>query len=214
MAKPASAGLPPFNGFVSEWLLLQSFLFTPGLPHGYINMLVPVAAAAVALVAALAGYVMVKFYGIVFLGQHREAKLAEAHDASRRERLGLAWLGLVCILLGILPTWVIGKIDAVTQVLLHAGLGAQVAAHGWFLAPISPERASFNPMLFLAVIAGVMTFTFVAVRRLWHGRVRRAPAWDCGFPLQNARMQDTAEGLSQPLLNVFEPFYRITRELP
>ena len=210
----ASAGLPPFNGFVSEWLLLQSFLFTPGLPQGYINMLVPVAAAAVALVGALAGYVMVKFYGIVFLGQHREAKLSEAHDASRRERIGLAWLGLVCILLGILPNWVIGKIDAVTQVLLHAGLGAQVAAHGWFLAPISPERASFNPLLFLAVIAGVMTFTFVAVRRLWHGRVRRAPAWDCGFPLQNARMQDTAEGLSQPLINVFEPFYRITRDLP
>src|SRR5690606_17126527 len=44
----AIASLPPLNGFVSEWLLLQAFLFTPALPQSYVNMLVPVAAAAVA----------------------------------------------------------------------------------------------------------------------------------------------------------------------
>src|SRR5574341_237575 len=47
----AIAGLPPLNGFVSEWLLLQAFLLTPGLPQSYLNMLVPVAAAVVALTA-------------------------------------------------------------------------------------------------------------------------------------------------------------------
>jgi hypothetical protein len=73
----ATAGLPPLNGFVSEWLLLQAFLFTPGLPQGYVNMLVPVAGAAVALAAALSGYVMVKFFGVVFLGQPREARAAK-----------------------------------------------------------------------------------------------------------------------------------------
>jgi formate hydrogenlyase subunit 3/multisubunit Na+/H+ antiporter MnhD subunit len=64
----ASAGLPPLSGFVSEWLLLQSFLFTPGLPNPFLNMVVPLVAALIALVAALAGYTMVKFFGIVFLG--------------------------------------------------------------------------------------------------------------------------------------------------
>ncbi|HEX8962542.1 MAG TPA: proton-conducting transporter membrane subunit [Rhodocyclaceae bacterium] len=67
----ASAGLPPLSGFVSEWLLLQGFLFSPGLPHPWLNMIVPVAAALVALVAALAGFAMVKFFGIIFLGQMR-----------------------------------------------------------------------------------------------------------------------------------------------
>ena len=51
----AIAGLPPLNGFVSEWLLLQSFLFTPQLPHAFVNMLVPLGAAAFALTVALAG---------------------------------------------------------------------------------------------------------------------------------------------------------------
>ncbi|HJV60634.1 MAG TPA: hydrogenase 4 subunit B, partial [Albitalea sp.] len=88
----ASAGLPPLGGFVSEWLLLQSFLFTPGLPHPVLNMLIPVVAALIALVAALAGYTMVKFFGVIFLGQPREDKLAHAHDAGTWERAGMLWL--------------------------------------------------------------------------------------------------------------------------
>src|SRR6476660_9447456 len=52
------------------------------------------------------------------------------------------------------------------------------------------------------------------VHRRWHGRVRRAPAWDCGFPLQTPRMQDTAEGFGQPIRQVFEPFFRMERHLP
>ena len=71
----AGAGLPPLAGFVSEWLLLQSFLFTTVLPNRFLDMLIPLVAAAVALVAALAGYAMVKFFGVVFLGQPREEKL-------------------------------------------------------------------------------------------------------------------------------------------
>ena len=52
------------------------------------------------------------------------------------------------------------------------------------------------------------------MHRFYHGRVRRAPPWDCGFPLQTPRMQDTAEGFGQPIRQVFEPFFRIERQLP
>ncbi|MBK5103499.1 MAG: hydrogenase 4 subunit B [Burkholderiales bacterium] len=209
----AIAGLPPLNGFVSEWLLLQAFLFTPNLPHPYLNMLIPVAAAAVALAAALAGYVMVKFYGVVFLGQPREEHLNQAHDAGIWERAGLIWLAAGCFALGVAPVWVIGVIDSVTGQLLGKTLGAD--ATSWmFLAPISPDRASYAPFLFLLVILAVWLATWLAVRRFYHGRVRRAPPWDCGFPAQTARMQDTAEGFGQPIRQVFEPFFRMKRELP
>ncbi|MFA7281412.1 MAG: hydrogenase 4 subunit B [Sterolibacterium sp.] len=216
----ASAGLPPLNGFVSEWLLLQAFLFSPGLPHSYINMLIPVAAAAVALTAALAGYVMVKFFAIVFLGQPREEKIAQqAHDAGWLERIGLSWLAVGCVLLGVFPVFVIEKIDTVIRTLLGSGgyvtPGDAEHTSDWLLlAPISAGRASYEPLVFLLMIAAVMAATFLIVRLFWHGRVRRSAAWDCGFPLQTARMQDTAEGFSQPLRQVFEPFYRLKRELP
>jgi formate hydrogenlyase subunit 3/multisubunit Na+/H+ antiporter MnhD subunit len=211
----AIAGMPPLNGFASEWLLLQAFLFTPNLPDSYLNMLVPVAAAAVALAAALSAYVMVKFYGVVFLGQPREEKLAHAHDAGLLERVGLVWLAAGCVAFGVLPVQVIAVIDYVTGPLLGTNLSqATGAAHWLFLAPINPDRASYSPVL---VLVGLVVFTalaWVAVRRFYHGRVRRAPPWDCGYPLLNARMQDTAEGFGQPVRQVFEPFFRMERELP
>jgi formate hydrogenlyase subunit 3/multisubunit Na+/H+ antiporter MnhD subunit len=209
----AIAGLPPLNGFVSEWLLLQAFLFTPGLPQGYVNMLVPVAAAAVALTAALSGYVMVKFYGIVFLGQPRDPALAQAHDAGGWEKTGLAWLGAGCIALGLLPRAVIAALDPITR--QFTGYGISDEAGGWlFLAPIEPERASYSPLLFLAVATAVILLAWLAVRAFYHGRARRAPFWDCGFPWQNARMQDTAEGFGQPVKVVFRPAFRIEGEAP
>ena len=59
------------------------------------------------------------------------------------------------------------------------------------------------------MIVGVVLLTVLVVRRFYHGRVRRAPPWDCGFPAQTPRMQDTAEGFGQPIRQIFEPFFRI-----
>ncbi|MSQ88780.1 MAG: hydrogenase 4 subunit B [Betaproteobacteria bacterium] len=209
----AIAGLPPSNGFASEWLLLQAFLFTPGLPHGYLNMLVPVAAAAVALTAALSGYVMVKFFGVVFLGQHREARLVEAHEAGIWERAGLAWLAAACLFLGLVPATVIGLLEPITRTLTGYGIGN--LAQGWlFIAPISAERASYSPLLVFVVTALLVVAAWLLVRAFYHGRVRRAAPWGCGFPNQDARMQDSAEGFGQPVRQVFEPFFRLEQHAP
>ena len=209
----AIAGLPPSNGFASEWLLLQAFLFTPGLPHGYLNMLVPVAAASVALVAALSAYVMVKFFGVVFLGQHREPRLADAHEAGRWERTGLAWLAAACVILGLAPVTVIGLLEPITRALTGHAIGA--LAHGWlFLAPINAERASYSAVLVFAVTALLVAVAWLSVRLFYHGRARRAAAWDCGFPEQHARMQDSAEGFGQPVRVVFAPFFRLEQHEP
>ena len=211
----ASAGLPPLNGFVSEWLLLQSFLFTSGLPQGYLNMLLPVVAGAVALIAALAGYAMVKFFGIVFLGQPREDSLAHAQDASRLERIGLLWLGVGCVLLGLLPNVVITLLDPVTRLLVNSGLsGAASNQSWWLLAPISEDRASYSAAVFLGSILVFVPLVFWFVRRCYHGRMQRVDAWDCGFPLQTSRMQDSAEGFGQPIRRIFSPFFKRTREHP
>ena len=210
----ASAGLPPLGGFVSEWLLLQSFLFSPALPSAFLNMLIPVVAALIALIAALASYTMVKFFGIIFLGQPREEKLALARDASGWERIGMAWLVGGCVLLGLFPVQFIALIDPVTRSLIGAGMADGVAAGGWLLVPVAIERASYGPAIFLLGVAASFALAFVLVRTLYHGRLRRAAPWDCGYPWQNARMQDTAEGFGQPIRQIFEPFFRMERELP
>lgn len=211
----AAAGLPPMSGFVSEWLLLQAFLFSPGLPHAWLNMIVPVAAAAVALTAALAGFALVKFYGIIFLGQMREPGLRDAHDACPLEKLGLVWLAGLTLALGVLPGSLILKLDAATRQLLGKGLADRVVEQGWWLlAPISPERASYAPVLFLVTIVATLLAGRWLVKALYHGRVRLAPAWDCGYHFQGPRAQDTAEGFSQPIRRIFEPMFRMKRHFP
>ena len=182
----ASAGLPPSNGFVSEWLLLQSFLFTGALPNPYLRMLVPVFAAGVVLVAALAGYVMVKFFGIIFLGRPREEKLAQAHDAGGLERLGLLWLTAGCILLGLFPVAVIEVIDPITYALVGRGLAQSGRVGDWLLlAPVSAERASYSPILFLLVTGAIVVATFVARAALLPRA--RAPRRALGLRLPRCR---------------------------
>lgn len=214
LAVLASAGLPPLGGFVSEWLLLQGFLFAPALPSSLLQMLIPGMAAVIALVSALSGYTMVKFYGVVFLGQPRERKLHQAHEAGWWERAGMLWLGLGCVVLGLLPARMIGLIDPITRQLVDGGIGDTVATHGWLLVPVAIERASYGPVVFLLGVLASFALAFVLVRTLYHGRVRRAPPWDCGYPLQDARMQDSAEGFGQPIRHIFGPAFRITRVLP
>jgi hydrogenase-4 component B len=126
----------------------------------------------------------------------------------------MLWLLLGCLALGLLPVQFIQIIDPVTQQLVAAGLGRTVAASGWLLVPVAVERASYGPVIFLLGVAASFALAFLVVRGFYHGRLRRAPAWDCGFPWQTARMQDTAEGFGQPIRQIFEPFFVMHRELP
>ncbi len=209
----AIAGLPPLNGFVSEWLLLQTFLFSHEVPQPFVNMLLPLGAAIVALAAALAGYVMVKFFGIVFLGQPRESSLAVAHDVDGFEKAGLVWLAIGCVLLGLLPNQVIHALGAATGQLVDAApdLSGQ---SWWMLAPLTERAVSYAPMVLLAVIVAVVVATFLIVRVVYRRPVRRAPTWDCGFGQLDPRMQDTAEGFGQPIRHIFASFFELERDLP
>ena len=211
----AASGLPPLGGFVSEWLLLQSFLLTPGLPNSFLNMLIPIATATIVLVGALAAYVMVKFFGVIYLGQPREQKLNDAHDAGVWERIGFSWLVIACVGLGLFPVHVVQALDRVTHLLLGDGIGNAVAASGWLqLVPDTSERASYMPVVFLVVLLACCIVAYLLVRHVYHVKTRRSGPWACGFPIMNARMQDTAEGFGQPIRHVFGPFFRMERTLP
>jgi hydrogenase-4 component B len=209
----AIAGLPPLNGFVSEWLLLQAFLFAHEVPQQFVNMLLPMGAALLALAAALSAYVMVKFFGVIFLGQPREAALAQAHDAGLLERIGLVWLAAGCFALGLAPSQVVARLAAVTKQFGLPAL-ADTSAHWWMLVPLADREASYAPTVFLVAVAAVVVLAIFAVRMLYHRSVRRAPPWDCGFANLDARMQDTAEGFGQPIRHIFQPFFAMHRELP
>ena len=211
----AISALPPLNGFVSEWLTFQASLQAPLLESGVVRSLVPIVAAVLALSGALTGMCFVKVYGVAFLGQHRHVLAARPLEASVWERAGMLWLALACVALGLLPVIMIGQLNAVSHALIGASLPQEAMSAGWlWLVPTSSAQASYSPIIFLFGIAAVFAVTIFVVRRVYHGRLRRAAPWDCGFPEQTSRMEDTADGFGQPIRQIFAPVFLIHREIP
>ncbi|MBK1717059.1 hydrogenase 4 subunit B [Thiocystis violacea] len=203
------SALPPFNGFVSEWLIFQSALQAWQLESGVLRSLVPIASAVLALTGALVAATFVKVYGIAFLGQARSRHVRRARPSPKGMWAGQGFLAAFCLLLGVLPTQVTGLIDPVAEQLLGTGI-PQASANGWlWLTPISSETASYSApltILLLALIAGVAIWWF---NRGGVRRVRRCDPWDCGFTSPSPRMQYTATAFAQPIRRVFGLLFEI-----
>jgi hydrogenase-4 component B len=207
------SGLPPFNGFVSEWLTFQAALQAWHLDSGVLRSVLPIAAAMLALTAALATAGFVKAFGVAFLGQARSRHVRRAREVTFGMRAGQAWLALLCLLLGVLPTPLIAIFDAVPQQLLGTGLD-QATANGWlWLTPVAQTTASYSPPLALLALIVVVLLTALVVRRLAHGETRRADPWDCGFSPPDSRMQYSGTAFAQPFLRVFRPLFRVEESL-
>jgi len=206
------SALPPFNGFVSEWLTFQAALMAPQLKGTILAALIPFSAAMLALAGALAAACFVKVFGIVFQGSPRSQGAAEAHEVDGWMQLGMAIPAVLCLLLGVLPVWMIPLIDAVPDILVNATLGESVANSGWlWLTPIAEARASYSPIIvLLALLLAGGVFLFIQYR----GAVKRRTApWNCGYSYPNTRMQYTATSFSQPLRRIFANLYQTQDKL-
>ena len=208
----AISGLPPLNGFVSEWLTFQTALQAPALQSGVLRSLIPIAAAVLALSAALAAACFVKVYGVAFLGQPRGRRVGHAHEVDVGMRAAMGLLALLCLAFGVLPTFFLDAINGVPRMLLGI-TPPSATAGGWlWLTPVSPRVASYSaPLVFAGVVLiGGLVFLLLRVRRK---NIRRGYPWDCGFGALNARMQYTATSFSMPIRRVFAPVWDIEEEI-
>ncbi len=198
----AISGLPPFNGFVSEWLTFQAALQAWHLESGVLRSIVAIAAAMLALTGALAAACFVRVYGVAFLGQARSRAVRRARPVPLGMRAGQGLLALLCLLLGILPTAFIGMLNEVPRQILGHGL-TQATAHGWlWLTPVSPRIASYSaPHVAVALFITLTLGLWLLGRGI--RRVRRCGAWDCGFAPPGPGMQYTATAFAQPVRRVF-----------
>jgi hydrogenase-4 component B len=106
----AISALPPFNGFVSEWLTLQTLLRSAELPSLPVKIVFALCGATLALTAALAVTCFVKMFAMGFLGMSRSENAAKAVEAQRSSILSMGLLAALCLLLGVLPTYVIPEL--------------------------------------------------------------------------------------------------------
>ncbi len=206
------AALPPLNGFVSEWLTFQAALQAWQLGSGLLRILVPVAAAALALTAALGAAAFVRAYGSAFLGRARTRHVRRAHEVGVGMRLAQALLVAACAAAALLPTTVVGLFASVARQLTGAGLD-QAGSRGWlWLTPIAPKVASYAPipiLLVLALLGGLLVW---ALRPSRQAPVRRADPWDGGYAPPTPRMQYSAAGFAQPIRRVFAMVYALDED--
>ncbi|MGE5173194.1 MAG: hydrogenase 4 subunit B [Betaproteobacteria bacterium] len=211
------SALPPFNGFVSEWLTYQAFLLSPALPSPLLNLLIPLGAALLALTGALAAACFVKAFGVTFLGHRRGHHQHPVHEADWFMRIGMLLAALVCLGLGVLPTLVIKWMDPLAESLVGGTIGQSASGLGWlWLTPIAAERASYAaPITFIGILS-VVIITYLMLHSK-PGAIHRAPLWDCGFEKVTNRMQYTATSFAMPLRRIFGFVFSIkehVRQLP
>jgi len=208
----AIAGLPPLNGFVSEWLMFQALLQNVLLPQPSLNLVFALAIAGLALAAGLAVACFVKAFGITFLALPRSDPAAAAHEAPVTMRVAMVATAVACAALALGASSIVPALAVVAATLVPAPPPVTLGA--WLTLEVSGEFASLSmPAVALALAGGILLpVLLLAVARV-RPRPRRYETWACGRVLQTARMEYTATAFADPFTRVFDFFYRPVKRL-
>ena len=209
----AISALPPLNGFASEWLTFQAILLSPALPSWGLKLLVPAVGGLLALSAALAAACFVKAYGVTFLGRPRTPVAQTAKETDFFSLAAMTLLATLCLVAGILPGLFIDALAPVNTALIGAHMPPQLGAQWLAIIPITASRSSYDGLLVFLFMVMSGTLAASAIHRLASDRLRRAPAWDCGYPDASPATQYTAMSFAQPIRRVFGTTVFHAREL-
>jgi formate hydrogenlyase subunit 3/multisubunit Na+/H+ antiporter MnhD subunit len=199
----AISALPPLNGFVSEWLTFQAILLSPQLPSWGLKFLVPAVGALLALSAALAAACFVKAFGISFLGRPRTPAAADASETDSHSLAAMFFLSALCLVAGVLPGIFIDALAPVTNALLGVSMPHQAGLDWLTIVPVAESRSSYNGLLVFVFIVMSGWIAAIAIHRLASDKLRRGPAWDCGYPDPSPATQYTASSFAQPIRRVY-----------
>lgn len=197
------SALPPFNGFVSEWLMFQSILSGVVLPQWLLKFSLPVVGAMLALAAAFTAVCFVKVYGIVFQGRARSLEAEKAHEVGGLMLLSMSILAILCALIGILPTFVLNLLRPLVTVLIPGSAIPLPNATWVMLRPQDVTGSSYSGLIILAAITFMAGLLVLCIHEFASKRIRRGDIWDCGFPNAQTDTQYTASSFSQPIRRIF-----------
>jgi hydrogenase-4 component B len=207
----AIAALPPFNGFISEWLTFQSLLLSFQITAHTVNLIFALGVAALALTSGLAAACFVKAFGITFLALPRSEPAALAREVEWTMRAPMALLAFACVALGVAPFVILAPLEATVFDLtrahadMHFDWNAIVANDGF--GQVAPMWIALALGAFLMAIPLALRLMGVDKRRRYY------ETWGCGRALQTARFEYTATAFANPFKRVFAILYRPVKEL-
>ncbi len=201
------AAIPPFNGFVSEWLVFQSLFLSFSVNNVIVNLTLAFALGMLALTGALAAAAFVRAYGIAFLGRPRSKDAEDAKEVPRAMTASMAILAILCLATGLMATSMVQVADSVSLDIIHVSIGSKLV-DGLVLQSPAPGFSAMSPAILGIALAAILGASILLVRAYGGKRAtRRADTWDCGTPL-TSRNETTATGYSQPMNRLFNGLYR------
>jgi hydrogenase-4 component B len=195
----AIAGLPPLNGFVSEWLVYLG-LFDAVSAHGAASFAAILSAILLALTGALALACFVKVCGVVFLGLPRQEIAEHVHECGWRMRVPMLALGAACVAIGLAPALFWPAVATASAAWQPAWANTALPA------PLVTLGAFHLALASLAVLAAALLW-----KRVKHNGLSRAVTWDCGYDAPTPRMQYTAGSFAGIITGWFDWILRPQR---
>ncbi|MBU1153131.1 hypothetical protein KKB84_04070 [bacterium] len=204
----AISGLPPLNGFISEFLIYLG-AFKAGI-HLTASGAIPgiCVMVALALISGLAAACFTKAFGIVFLGEPRENHAANAHDPTLSMRLPLIILSACCLLIALFSPVIVWTMCPVISTVSGLSIGhVQTSLLGVtsILGLIVLTLSLFLLLIITAIIWRKLLFA--------NRQVETSLTWDCGYACPTPRMQYTASGYVQPITEAFCRILRTRKRL-
>lgn len=196
LGSAAIIGVPPLNGFVSEWLVFQT-LFRAGNASDTLRLAI-LAVPGLALAGGLALACFVKIGGVVFLGTPRTERGLAAAAPGRLLEIPPLLLGAACVLIGFLPRVVVPPMMMAGAFVAGRAVPATEAA-------ALAAMVGANAMTIFAIVLVLLASSIGVVVWRFRGNtpVRHAETWNCGYPVLTPRMQYTASSFATPLLDLF-----------
>lgn len=200
----AICGLPPFNGFVSEFLIyvgaFGALVQTPSLPLGAIAAGLAIV-GALALIGGLAAACFTKAFGVIFLGEPRSDHVEHAHEVSLAMRIPMIVLAAACIGIGLAGPWLPALMRPAVGI-MTVGMNTQAVATwaGDILGMVTAVTIG------ALVLAGVLALA--RYRLLTRREATKSVTWDCGYAAPTPRMQYTASSFVDPIARMFGVFLR------
>jgi hydrogenase-4 component B len=203
------SALPPFNGFVSEWLTYQSLLISSKINNQAIEIFTPVFASFLAITGAFAAACFVKVFGISFLGKPRTEKAKGATEAGIFMLTGMGLLAVLCFVFGIFPVQVARFLSETTYSLTGIYISDNISAKGGIILTATDfDFGRISPLILL--ITGLVIFVISVWKLKLFGNVKTRiyETWACGLDEVNPKAQYSATGFAYAIKRIFAVIYR------
>jgi hydrogenase-4 component B len=188
----AISGLPPLNGFVSEWLIyMGAFRASDGLPLASAASALTVI-PVLALIGGLAAACFVKAFGIVFTGEPRTEAVGRAHEAAPTMRASMVVGAALCAAIGLWPAAALHLVERPARALAGGGVPGEVVGALAFIS-----QSAIALLLLVGLLAILRAYLLRAAE------VRDDATWGCGYAAPSPRMQYSASSFAEPLLSPF-----------